>query len=223
MPGGSRWSRTFGPSATCSTRPASTCAAMRPTRFAWSSSRSTTPMASAISTRSVPTAAVEGRFAAGMAKDFYVSPFIEMDGRYVVHVRDDLRPPVDRDQRAGRRGAAAHDEPGPSAPPADRPNAPADAPSPSAHDPSDDRADPLARAAALAAGSAGSIVTAARPRSTRSDVRRARFPSRSGPPGERGEQLDAPGQRPCVRRADGSRAGRTAGRGRPPASGRPAP
>lgn len=31
---------------------------------------------------------IDGRFSAGMAKDFYVSPFIEMEGRYVVHVRD---------------------------------------------------------------------------------------------------------------------------------------
>lgn len=29
------------------------------------------------------------RFTAGMAKAFYVSPFIEMEGRYAVHVRDD--------------------------------------------------------------------------------------------------------------------------------------
>lgn len=31
------------------------------------------------------------RFTAGMDKDFYVSPFIEMEGRYAVHVRDDAK------------------------------------------------------------------------------------------------------------------------------------
>jgi hypothetical protein len=30
-----------------------------------------------------------GPFTAGMDKDFFVSPFISMDGRYSVHVRDD--------------------------------------------------------------------------------------------------------------------------------------
>ena len=30
-----------------------------------------------------------GAFTAGMAKDFFVSPFISMDGRYAVHVRDE--------------------------------------------------------------------------------------------------------------------------------------
>lgn len=30
-----------------------------------------------------------GRFVASMAKDFYVSPFIGMEGRYTVHVQDD--------------------------------------------------------------------------------------------------------------------------------------
>ncbi len=33
--------------------------------------------------------ASEGPFTAAMDKDFYVSPFIGMDGRYAVHVRDD--------------------------------------------------------------------------------------------------------------------------------------
>ena len=35
-----------------------------------------------------PDPSAEGRFSAGMTKDFYVSPFIAMDGRYKVHVRD---------------------------------------------------------------------------------------------------------------------------------------
>jgi len=34
-------------------------------------------------------ASVPGRFSAGMAKAFFVSPFISLDGRYAVHVRDD--------------------------------------------------------------------------------------------------------------------------------------
>ncbi|MDQ3127542.1 MAG: DUF1365 domain-containing protein [Chloroflexota bacterium] len=34
-----------------------------------------------------PAAAPDAPFRAGMAKDFYVSPFIGMDGRYIVHVR----------------------------------------------------------------------------------------------------------------------------------------
>jgi uncharacterized protein len=33
--------------------------------------------------------AVDGPFTAGMDKDFFVSPFISVDGRYSVHVRDD--------------------------------------------------------------------------------------------------------------------------------------
>lgn len=37
--------------------------------------------------RQDPAAAPDAPFRAGMAKDFYVSPFIGMDGRYVVHVR----------------------------------------------------------------------------------------------------------------------------------------
>ena len=32
---------------------------------------------------------VDGPFTAGMDKDFFVSPFISMDGRYSVHVRDE--------------------------------------------------------------------------------------------------------------------------------------
>ena len=35
-----------------------------------------------------PDPGVDGTFGAGMTKDFYVSPFIAMDGRYTVHVRD---------------------------------------------------------------------------------------------------------------------------------------
>lgn len=31
------------------------------------------------------------RFVSGMEKDFYVSPFIDMEGRYAVHVQDDAR------------------------------------------------------------------------------------------------------------------------------------
>jgi DUF1365 family protein len=31
----------------------------------------------------------EGPFVASMAKDFYVSPFLDMEGRYTVHVQDD--------------------------------------------------------------------------------------------------------------------------------------
>ena len=38
--------------------------------------------------RQDPAAAPEAPFRAGMAKDFYVSPFIAMEGRYAVHVRD---------------------------------------------------------------------------------------------------------------------------------------
>jgi DUF1365 family protein len=33
--------------------------------------------------------AADGAFTAGMDKDFFVSPFISMDGRYAVHVRDE--------------------------------------------------------------------------------------------------------------------------------------
>jgi DUF1365 family protein len=39
--------------------------------------------------RQDPAAAPEAPFRAGMAKDFFVSPFISIDGRYAVHVRDD--------------------------------------------------------------------------------------------------------------------------------------
>lgn len=38
--------------------------------------------------RQDPTAEPEAPFRAGMAKEFYVSPFIAMEGRYAVHVRD---------------------------------------------------------------------------------------------------------------------------------------
>ena len=38
--------------------------------------------------RQDPTAPPEAPFRAGMTKDFYVSPFIAMEGRYAVHVRD---------------------------------------------------------------------------------------------------------------------------------------
>ena len=47
------------------------------------------------------------RFVASMEKDFYVSPFIDMEGQYTVHVQDDPTAPAHRDQRApGRRTRA---------------------------------------------------------------------------------------------------------------------
>ena len=86
--GGSRWSRTCGSSATSSTRPASTCAATRPATCASSSSRCTTRTWSATCTRCDRSAAGR-RFVASMDKDFYVSPFIDMEGQYTVHVQDE--------------------------------------------------------------------------------------------------------------------------------------
>ena len=84
-------------------------------------------------------------FAAAMDKAFFVSPFIDVDGRYAVHVRDEpdglrlaiaLRQdgqPLLSTSLVLRRVAA------------DRPLAAADAGAPPADDPPDDRADPLAR------------------------------------------------------------------------------
>ena len=46
-------------------------------------------------------------FVGSMDKAFFVSPFIDIDGRYTVHVRDEADAPADRDQRAAGRGAAA--------------------------------------------------------------------------------------------------------------------
>ena len=48
-----------------------------------------------------------------MEKDFYVSPFIEMEGRYTVHVQDEpSRLRIAINERPGRRAPARH-EPGP--------------------------------------------------------------------------------------------------------------
>ena len=79
-------------------------------------------------------------FTAAMDKAFFVSPFIDVDGRYSVFVRDepDGAGPVDR-AAAGRVAAAEH-EPGPPAHPAHRP-LPAAGPRPIPADhPPDDRA-----------------------------------------------------------------------------------
>jgi DUF1365 family protein len=57
---------------------------------------------------------------ASMDKDFYVSPFIEMVGRYTVRVRDEpgrLRITINEDQE----DSLLLPEPGPDPPPADRP------------------------------------------------------------------------------------------------------
>ena len=90
-------------------------------------------------------------FVDSMDKAFYVSPFIEMDGRYTVRVRDEASRLRITDQRgSGRRAVAAH-EPGPGPSPADRSDGPADARPLSVRDPQDHRDDPLACPAALAA------------------------------------------------------------------------
>ena len=87
-----------------------------------SSSRCTTRTGSATSTRCVR-AAADGPFVASMAKEFYVSPFIDMEGRYTVHVAG--RPGHLRSRINERQdeAAAARDQPGPAAAAADRPDA----------------------------------------------------------------------------------------------------
>ena len=150
MAGRSRWSPTSGASATSSTRPASSSAAIAPASSRSSSSRSTTPTASGTCTCSAATRRPAG-FVDSMEKAFYVSPFIEMAGRYTVRVRDEparLRITINEVQDDGlllhtsldltRRRLS------------DRMVA-ADAPAPSDGQPQDDRDDPLACPAAVAA------------------------------------------------------------------------
>ena len=82
-------------------------------------------------------------------KEFYVSPFIEMEARYTVRVHDDaarLRIAINTSARRPRSCTPAWTRPASS----DRPDAPADAAAASARDPEDDAADPLARAAPVA-------------------------------------------------------------------------
>ena len=117
------------------------------------------------------------RLLASMDKDFYVSPFIDMDGRYTVHVRDEPARPAHRDQRARRTASPCCST---SLVlrrlPADRPDPGPDAPAPPARDPQDDRPDPLARAAALAARR-----PVPPPRRGRPDDATSRRAPRSGP------------------------------------------
>ena len=83
-----------------------------------------------------------------------MSPFIEMDGQYTVHVRDEpsgLRIAIN--ERQDGAAAAAARASSSAAPLTDRDVA-ADAAAPPARDPQDDRPDPLACAAPLAAGRA---------------------------------------------------------------------
>ena len=103
---------------------ASTCAATRPAACAWSSSRSTTRTWSATCTRCDrrrrrQPAGRPSRSWPRWTKDFYVSPFIDMDGRYTVHVAD--RPTELRIAIAVRQddAPAPGDEPRPRAPAAD--------------------------------------------------------------------------------------------------------
>ena len=119
--GGSRSSPTCGSSAMSSTRPASTCAGTR-------SGVLQVVIVEVHNThreRHLYTLAARGRrrdFVASMDKEFYVSPFIEMAGRYTVRVRDEPARLRIIDQRGpGRRAAPAH-EPRPRAPAADRPD-----------------------------------------------------------------------------------------------------
>ena len=68
-----------------------------------------------------------GPFTAGMEKDFFVSPFISVDGDYAVHVRDEpdgLRLAINL--RQDGRPTAQH-QPGPAAAAPDRPGAGPDA------------------------------------------------------------------------------------------------
>ena len=59
-----------------------------------------------------------------MDKEFYVSPFIDMEGRYTVHVAATPRAAcASRINERQGDGAAAGDQPGPAPPPADRPDA----------------------------------------------------------------------------------------------------
>ena len=98
--GGSPSSPTCASSAMSSTRPASIYAGMLPASCRSSSSRSITPITNGICTSSAGPTDERG-FAASMDKDFYVSPFIEMVGRYTVRVRDEpgrLRISINEDQ-----------------------------------------------------------------------------------------------------------------------------
>ena len=82
---------------------------------AWSSWRCTTRTANDICTRSSAPART-ARFVASMDKAFFVSPFIEMDGRYTVHVRDDAAAAADRHRRTpGWRSSLLQHEPRPAA------------------------------------------------------------------------------------------------------------
>ena len=51
-----------------------------------------------------PDARASARHVATMDKDFYVSPFIEMEGRYTVRVRDEADRPADRHRRGRATG-----------------------------------------------------------------------------------------------------------------------
>ena len=99
--GGSRWSRTCGSSATSSTRRASTSAATARRRCG--SCRRGPQHVRRAPPVHAPAArdATAAPFAAAMDKAFFVSPFIEMDGRYAVRVRDEpdgLRIAIDERQ-----------------------------------------------------------------------------------------------------------------------------
>ena len=89
-------------------------------------------------------------FAASMDKDFYVSPFIEMVGRYTVRVRDEparLRISINEDQEEGLLLHTSIDLT--RRPLSDRTVAADAGPAPVRH-PEDDRSHPLARPAPLA-------------------------------------------------------------------------
>ena len=107
--GGSCWSRTCGSWATCSTRPASTCAAIGQASCAWSSSRCTTRTSSGTCTRSVPSAPGR-RSRPRWTRTSTCRRSSTWRGTTRCHVQDDRRTPADRDQRAqGRRPRHRHE------------------------------------------------------------------------------------------------------------------
>ena len=119
--GASRSSRTCGPSATCSTRRASICAAIPRA----SCGSSIVEVHNTHRERHLYTLHRRRRgrptFTGSMDKDFYVSPFIEMVGRYTVRVRDEAtRLRITINEEPGRCARPPHEH-RPAASAGDRP------------------------------------------------------------------------------------------------------